>query len=112
MKSLFNIISENSSATSIIPIIAIISIITMILLSVFVKKKWIKYGVSVFILLIGLIFFFRGTQSILQKAGLNAIETSIKIITFAIVGFLTSMILDIIGMLSSKNKVRNKVKNK
>lgn len=112
MKSLFNIISENSGATAIIPIIAIISIITIILLNVLTKKKWLKYAVSSFILLVGLIFLFIGARSILQKSGLNSIETSIKIITFAVVGLLSSMILDVGGLLLNKNKIVSKTKSK
>lgn len=110
MRSIFDLITKNGTSNTIIPIIALTSIFCIILIYALVKSKWIKYAFSSGILIIGIIFFFSGYQSIIKDAGLEIISLSVKILTFGLIGLMTSVIFDIIDSLAGMFKKNKRVK--
>lgn len=110
MRSLLELISQHSDANSIIPLIAIAAVITIIVIYSFVKVKWVKYLLSVVVLIVGSVIFYRGYKTMLQPIGLDLMITGTKVLVFGIVAFTFSLIMDILDSLAKvfKNDMNKK----
>lgn len=97
MRSLFELISKYRSDVINIPLIAIGAIIFTLFLYIFLnKRKWIKYIPGVVAVLVATVFIVQGYFELLTVAGLDFIDTSIKIFVFGFTVIFFSVVLDIL----------------
>lgn len=115
MRSLLELISQHSDANSMIPLIGIAAVITIIVIYSFIKAKWVKYIISIVVLFIGSVIFYRGYETMLEPIGLELIITGTKVLVFGIVAFAFSLVMDILDSLAKifksdikKKKEKNK----
>lgn len=113
MRSLLNLITEHSEANSMIPIIAMAAVIFTIIIYVILKPKWIKYLLSIAVIVVGGVILYNGYLDLIQPSGLDDVTLGTKVLVFGIVSFLFSIILDILDSMANmfKRKKINKKKD-
>lgn len=105
MRSLFELISKYKSDVIIIPIIAFAAFVVSLFMYIFFNKKKIyKYIPGIIVALIGIIFFVQGYFELLNIAGLNFLNLATKLLSFAGISIIFSLIFDILDSLGRTTK--------